>query len=217
MVIGATDMDFVAEVVVVVFAAAVRAAVVADVVVRSAVGATTRVVPVTLPLETRGAKTALPEIVGDVAAVDGTTVPLAGAAPTPTALLMVIAELAAVFAVVAVVPVMVPLTTCGAKTALPETVGEVAIAVGTTVPLAGVAPTLTAPVTASGDVAAVVAAAVVAAVVAAFTLPTVPRNTASSAATVAAVPFPIAGTPTGELTDGFTVSCGFTTIAGGTT
>src|SRR5206468_1420625 len=48
-----------------------------------------------------------------------------------------------------------PLMTCGAKIALPEIEGEVALAAGTTTPLAGVAPTPTAPVMTRGEPAAV--------------------------------------------------------------
>jgi hypothetical protein len=129
-----------------------------------------------------GAKIALPEIEGDVAVVNGTTVPLAGVAPTVIEFVIAIGDVV--------------------------TVGDVAVMAGTTVPIAGVAPTPTAAVVAvaAAEVAGTVAAALVAA--------TVFRKSASS--TAIDPPSARAGTP-GELTDGLIVGCGFTIIAGGTT
>jgi len=124
---------------------------VADVVALAVVGtAATATVPVMTPLETAGAKIEVPEIDGDVAAAEGTTVPLAGVAPTLIELVTAIVE--GVVAVLAVVAVTVPFVT---RAVLPLTVGVVAVVAGTTVPAAGVAPTPSAPVTARGEADAV--------------------------------------------------------------
>src|SRR5260370_8346488 len=75
-------------------------------------------------------------------------VPGAGVAPT------LIELVAAIVAAVFEVPVTTPFIACGATTAVPLTLGEVVVVAGTTVPLAGVAPTPRAPVTARGDAVA---------------------------------------------------------------
>src|SRR6266852_3191728 len=120
-------------------------------------GRADRVVPVTTALEIAGLKTELPEIVGDVAVVDVRIVPLAGVAPTPIALVTLIGEVVVVEPLaVCEVEVTTPFDTCGAKRALPEIEGVVALLVGTIAPAAGVAPTPIAPVTTRGEPAAVV-------------------------------------------------------------
>jgi hypothetical protein len=181
----------------------------ADVVALAVVGTVaTATVPVTTPLETAGAKIELPEIDGEVAAAEGTTVPLAGVAPTLIELVTAIVE--AVVAVPAVVAVTIPFVT---RAVLPLTVGVVAVVAGTTVPDAGVAPTPSAPVTARGEADAVDA----------LLLPfDTPDTVAAPANTTPPPPPPptppvTARSPLGELTDGFTVDWGFTSIAGGTT
>jgi hypothetical protein len=129
-------------------------AVVADVVARAVVGTlVTAAVPLTMPLETAGAKIALPEIDGDVDAADGTTVPLAGVAPTLIEFVTAIVE-AVVGVPVATVFTLVT-TPFVTRAVAPLTVGVVAVVAGTTVPLAGVAPTPRAPVTARGEADAV--------------------------------------------------------------
>jgi len=143
-----TGIDRVADDVVVAFA------VVADVVDLALAGTLiTALVPVTTPFETAGMNTALPEIVGDVDAAEGTTVPLAGVAPTLIEFVTAIVEAVVVAPVaVVVVPVTIPFVK---RAVLPLTLGVVAVVAGTTVPLAGMAPTPNAPVTAIGDADAV--------------------------------------------------------------
>jgi hypothetical protein len=132
--------------------------------------------PVTVALATIGVKTTLPETVGLTADAAGTTAPDGGGAPTPIELL-ISAEVVVVRPDVAVgvVPVAIPLTTVGAKRALPaDTLGELAFVAGTIVPVVGAAPI--APVVASDDAAVVAATAALPVVAGAE--PAALRNTA---------------------------------------
>ena len=95
-------------------------------------------------------------------------------------------------------------------------IGVVAFVAGTTVPAAGVAPTPIAPVAATEEADAVEATL-------ALPVDTEPPDAVAAPATSAPPPPPpptppvTPRSPPGELTDGFTVDCGFTSIAGGIT